>query len=322
MRPSGNAAASGPLEGQGLGMDFHDLLGSRPEGAIRASPLDLFKAAWGLLRSHGVAVAAFSVLVALALWTLFGLFGSATIWFLNWPSTRPDSPVVRRAVVHAPLVAALLVATPLRVGYFYALLRLLQGRRSTLRIMVTAFMQRRLWGRVLVAGCAASVGEFVLHHALKSVPWPGPAQFFHPDSPLLHAIRRIQVTTWLARELPEWISIVAFVPIAWAGVEVLVHNQPWANALKRSVRLARSEWRLAAGFAIVSVACTFLPFLASPLKWMSPIDSAASYGRHLVMGGLFVAASFLASALWVLIEGLALVVVYREMIWRERDMTS
>jgi hypothetical protein len=117
-------------------------------------------------------------------------------------------------------------------------------------------------------------------------------------------------------EILLWVAAVVLLPVSWAGIEALAAGVPWHRALGRSVGRAVRHWRLTAVYLIVSKAVSYparyLPGLW-PRSWEPPwsgpwlLEQALRQGTEIP---LEVAA--------LALETVALVVVYREMVWRDR----
>ncbi len=286
-------------------------VGTRPPGEGRAGAGALLTAGLRLLRLHGLRAFGFALLVA---FTSAGVLEVLQWMALAVLAVMEETPLWW-LFYDVSLLVLLVAVTALRVGYACMMLRLLQGQKAGVVGLFAAYRSGRLWFTVTAAGGVAFLGPTLFRQVWQHVPWQHVAPALDPEAPIAQLIEQIQRIAWLRHELLTVVSILVFVPVAWAGLMAIVSRQSWWEALARSARLAFAHWRLALAFVVVVVACTFLPYLASPFAW-GIRDLSGSSG--IVMSWLFILASVVLGAFWLLFESVALVVVYREMVWRER----
>jgi hypothetical protein len=292
-----------------------DVVGERPQGQGRARPGALFEAASGLLRHHGLRAFGLALLLAFALAAVLEVVQWAVIG-IPFILGGIYGPTLPSWLWLGGFLLAILALTPLYAGYAYMMLGLLQGRKAGVSALFAAYRRGRLWFRVTAAGGVAFLGPFLFRQVWQRLPWPLIIPALDEEAPLARLIDHVHSIVWLRRDLLEAVSILLFVPLAWAGLVAIVSRRSWCGSLARSARLAFDHRRLALAFGIVAVACSFLPYLSSPFaSWAKDLSG----WRGDAMGWLFILASIVVSSIWRLITSVALVVSYREMVWRERE---
>lgn len=136
------------------------------------------------------------------------------------------------------------------------------------------------------------------------------------NSLLAKAFRLIPVSEWLIHWLPHWIGVLLAVPLAWSALNVLVLGSPGLRAIAQSVRLTRRHWCLAALYLAAAVLLPMTHWVLAPLWDLTVLNKGIS--REL-LSGLATLCSLLISSVNLLLESLVMVLVYREMMWRERE---
>jgi len=292
-----------------------DILGTRPSGEGRAGAAQLLRAGLGFLRRHGLRAWLLAVLTLAILFWIMQLafspllisqyltqgFGSGFDWW--WYA----GPVVN-ITAGAPFLAA----------YAYALLLLLQHRRAGATTLFGPFRSAALWASTTMAGSAPFLVEWLVPRLRWWIPWSElQAGLVDENSLLAKAFRLIPVPEWLIHRLPHWIGILLAIPLAWSALNVLVLGTPGFRAITQSVRLARHHRRLATLYLAAAVLLPLTLWVLAPL-WNFANALNTGVARDL-LSGLATLCSLFISSVTLLLESLVLVLVYREMVWRERE---
>jgi hypothetical protein len=292
-----------------------DILGTRPAGEGRAGAAKLLLAGLGLLRHRALRAWLLAVLTLAILYVtmhvahsplMIGVSiteGLGFVWY--WPL----------AILGA--VANIAAGAPFLAAYVYALLLLLQGRRASPRTLFVPFRRGALLANTAIAGSAAPLVEWLLPWLWRLVPWSEiQPNLVEENSLLAKAFRLIPVPEWLIHWLPHWIGVLLAVPLAWSALNVLVLGSPGLRAIAQSVRLTRRHWRLAALYLAAAVLLPLTLWVLAPLWDFTVLNKGIA--REL-LSGLATLCSLLLSSVILLLESLVLVLVYREMVWRERE---
>jgi hypothetical protein len=219
-------------------------------------------------------------------------------------------------------LAAMLGSILLLPGYWRALLLLLQGRSAGARALVAPFKTIDMAVDVLLAiGAPALIQMLVVVLIARLREYlPCVLQYLvNPDSQCGAVLSRLVDASRQVPYLLDGVAVIVTVPLAWGALDVLVTDRSWLRALAHSVRLAARQWHLALVFSgimfVVIIAPYFLYRLLALALAPAPSGTVAYYGvvSLLYMGSLG------TSALGILVAGVTLVVLYREMIWRERE---
>jgi len=295
-----------------------DILGTRPTGEGRTGTAQLLRAGLGLLRQHGLRAWLLAVLTLLLLHVITQVVhGPLFIWLLTTQG-RADSWWWSLNMLAS--VASIVARSPVLVAYAFALLLLLKDRRPSLRLLFAPLKSRRLLGNVAIAGSMVPLVRWLLPWLWRSIPWselqPG---IVEEGSLLWRLLQVVPVPEWLTGSLPYWLATMVAVPLAWAGLNALVSRQAWFRSVARSARLAFRYWRLAAGYLVATVLLPFAHDVHTRLGWFAGEHEGAVYWLLFFLHFL---SFFVVSSIVILLETLFLVLVYREMIWREREAQS
>jgi hypothetical protein len=292
-----------------------NILGTRPTGEGRTGTAQLLRAGLGLLRKHGLRAWGLAVLtLAIHFWImqlafspllisqyLTQGFGSGFDWW--WYA----GPVVNIAA-GAPFLAA----------YAYALLLLLQHRRAGATTLFSPFRSAALWASTMMAGSAPFLVEWLVPRLQWWIPWselqPG---LIGENSLLAKVLCLVPMPEWIIADLPKWIGVLLAVPLAWSAMNVLVLGTPGFRAIAQSVRLARHHWRLATLYFAAAILLPLTLWVLAPL-WDIAATLNTGIARDL-LSGLAILCSLLISSVNLLLESLVMVLIYREMLWRERE---
>jgi hypothetical protein len=289
-----------------------DILGTRPAGERRAGAAQLLRAGLGLLRQHGLRAWLLAVL------TLAILFVIAQVFFTCFVITL--SPTFGLWQWYIGVVANVIARAPFLAALVYSLLLLLQRRHAGAKTLFSPFRSLTLWANTALAGSAALLVHGLVPWILRSIPWAEfGAGLVDENSLLAKTFRLIPTPKWILADLPEWIGILVVLPLAWSALNVLVLGTPGFRAITQSVRLTRRHWRLAALYLAVAI---LLPLA----HWVHvPLQDFAIRNRDIVpelLFGLSGLCNLFVSSIVLLVESLVLVLVYREMMWREREVQS
>lgn len=292
-----------------------DILGTRPAGERRAGVAQLLRAGLGLLRRRGWRAWGLAVLTLAILFWIMQLafspplihqyfargFGSGFDWW--WYA----GPVVNIAA-GAPFFAA----------YAYALFLLFQSRRAGAGTLFTPFRSAALWANTMIAGSTPFLVEWVVPRLRWWIPWSElRASLVAEDSLLVKTFHLVPIPEWVLTNWPKWLGILLAVPLAWSALNVLVLGDSGVRGIAWSVRLVRHHWRLAALYWVAAVLLPLTLWVLAPLRnFANALNTGIA--RDL-LSGLATLCSLFISSVTLLLESLVLVVVYREMLWRERE---
>ena len=293
-----------------------DILRMRPGGEGRAGTAALVRAGLGLLRQHGLRAWLLAILTIAILHVtmhvahsplIIGVSvteGLGFVWY--WPL----------AILGA--VANIAAGAPFHAAYVYALLLLLQGRRASPRTLFIPFRRGALLANTAIAGSAAPLLEWLLPWLWRLVPWSEiQPNLVEENSLLAKAFRLVPIPEEFIHRLPGWIGVLLAVPLAWAALNVLILGNSGFRAIARSVRLTGRHWRLAAVYFAAAVLLPFAHRVHAPLGWLTAEHEGAVYWLLFLFNFL---CAFIVSSIVLLLESLVLVLVYREMVWREREV--
>jgi hypothetical protein len=121
---------------------------------------------------------------------------------------------------------------------------------------------------------------------------------------------------WLARELFRWIPALIVLPAAWAGLDALVRGVSWTKAVRHSAALAWRNRGLALAYFVITALIPFIFYLTDPLFPREVVEYGWIEWCRMVLAGV---ASLFLGAVELALSTLALVVIYREMVWRKRE---
>ena len=286
-----------------------DILGTRPSGEGRAGAAQLLRAGLGFLQRHGLRAWLLAVL------TLAILFVTAQLIFICFVITH--GPTFALWWWYAAVIANIVARAPFLAAFAYTLLLLLQRRRAGAKTLFSPFRSLTLWANTALAGSAALLVHGLVPWILRSVPWAEfGAGLVDENSLLAKTFRLIPISKWILADLPGWIGILVAVPLAWSALNVLALGTPGFRAITQSVRLARRHWRLAALYLAAAVLLPLTLWVLAPLWDFTVLNKGIA--REL-LSGLATLCSLLISSVILLLESLVLVLVYREMVWRERE---
>jgi len=292
-----------------------NILGTRPAGEGRAGAAALARAGLGLLRQYGLRSWLLAVLTLAILHVITELVYSPLM--IGISVTEGLGFVWYRPLAILGAVANIAAGAPFDAAYAYAILLLVQCRRAGPRTLFAPFRYGALLANTAIAGSVVPLVRWLLPWLWRSVPWselqPG---IVEEDSLLWHLLQIVPIPEWLTGSLPYWLAAVVAVPLAWSALDALVSRQAWFTSLARSARLAFRYWRLAAAYLAVTILLPFAHGVHTPLGWVAAEHEGAVYWLLFLLHFL---SFFVVSSIVLLLESLVLVLVYREMIWRERE---
>ncbi len=294
-----------------------DVLGTRPTGEGRTGTAQLLRAGLGLLRHRALRAWLLAVLtLAILFWIMqlaFTPFSigpyiiedlSSTQWWWAW-----GWPIA--AVVN------ILAGAPFLAAFAYALLLLLQRRRAGAETLFSPFRSAALWASTMMAGSAPFLVEWLVPRLRWWTPWSElQSGLVDENSLLAKAFRLVSMPEWVIANLPKWIGVLLAVPLAWSALNVLVLGSPGLRSIAQSVRLTRRHWRLAALYLAAAVLLPLTHWVLAPLWDLAFLNKGIA---REMLSGLATLCSLLISSVILLLESLVLVLVYREMLWRERE---
>jgi hypothetical protein len=291
-----------------------DILSTRPAGEGRAGAAALARAGLNLLRRHGLRAWLLTVLTLAILFWIMQLafspllirqyltqgFGSGFDWW--WYI----GPVVNIAA-GAPFFAA----------YAYALFLLLHSRSAGAGTLFGPFRSAALWANTMLAASAVPLVKWLVPRLRWWIPWSEIySNLVAENSLLAKTLRLVPMPEWIIAYLPKWIGILAAVPLAWSAMNVLVLGTPGFRAIAQSVRLTRRHWCLATAYLAACLLLPFIHWIDAPLNWVAVQQEGA---LSWLLFGLNTLSALFVSSIRILLETLFLVLIYREMIWRERE---
>jgi hypothetical protein len=212
-----------------------------------------------------------------------------------------------------------LLAAFLFVGYEWVLVHRLQGRRADVRGLLAAFERRRI-GHVFLAvlpGVAANaLGAYGLSLVLSHL---GDIKGTGLLSVLMQVRRLPVVGILLFAWMPSMVVNLALLPLKWAGLEVMVGRRPGWTALGRSAAVGFRNLDLLVGLGVLIVAVASLNQLSLSAAELTVIYGLGRAPNSWLRIWSMCAVGLVFSVLWLVLLGLATVLVYREMLWRERE---
>ena len=294
-----------------------DILGARPAGEERAGAAQLGRAGLGLLRHRALRAWLLAVLtLAILFWIMqlaFTPFSigpyiiedlSSTQWWWAW-----GWPIAG--------LANIMAGAPFLTAFAYALLLLLQRRRAGAETLFSPFRSAALWANTTIAGSSALLVPWLIPWLWRSVLWSEMSPpLVEENSLLAKAFRLVPVPEWVIADLPKWVGVLLAVPLAWSALNVLVLGSPGLRSIAQSVRLTRRHWRLAVLYLAAAVLLPLTHWVLAPLWDLAFLNKGIA--REL-LSGLATLCSLLISSVILLLKSLVLVLVYREMSWRERE---
>jgi hypothetical protein len=303
-----------------------DVVGYRPQEREPVGFVELLSGVPAALRGHWGRIVGLAALLLLC----YGILGAVTnfAWFAVanslWFPSRGYLPAPFFCGSAVKMAVTYLLLGPLVVGYAWAVLRLLQGKRAGAGTLLEASAGWRRLASVLVAVLPAVLAESLFRLAFGLVLYGGPTGPAGRFLSFLAPVLQVPVAGMVLNALPSIALEMALAPLEWAGLEVMVAGRSGLEALKRSVRLAiRNPGLLAGMMATVGVAR-----LADKLA-QAPVEAAMYLWARSGGGPTFLSPMIVicSQAILVLVVGFAstvvvtvvLVLVYREMVWRERD---
>jgi hypothetical protein len=288
-----------------------DLPGARPSGQGRAGPGTLFLEALALLRRHGLRALGLALVVQAVLAPI------STVPFLgNLLSGWWYGTLYLGWLYHATWILFLFVVACLGAMYARATLRLVEGRKAGVWTLFSPITRWRLVLNVTLAGAVATVGPYVLHMLWYAIPWDQAPTFIAADSPLMNLLADVPGREWLARELARWIPALIVLPAAWAGLDSLVRGVSWTKAVRHSAALAWRNRGLALAYFVITALLPFIFYLTGPLVPWGVVEYGWIGWCRMVLANVV---SLFLGAVKLALGTLALVVIYREMVWRERE---
>ncbi len=293
-----------------------DILGMRPGGERRAGAAQLVRVGLGLLRHRALRA---WLLAVLTLAILFWIMQLAFTPFSIGPYIIEDLSSTRWWWTWGWPLAALaniIAGAPFLAAFAYALLLLLQRRRAGAETLFSPFRSAALWANTVIASSAALLVPWLIPWLWRSVPWSESAGLVAEDSLLAKAFRLVPMPEWVIADLPKWVGVLLAVPLAWSALNVLILGSPGLRAIAQSVRLTRRHWRLAALYLAAAVLLPLTLWVLAPLWDLAVLNKGIA--REL-LSGLATLCSLLISSVILLLESLVLVLIYREMVWRERE---
>jgi len=283
-----------------------DLIGQRPPGESPVGTISLIRLTLATLRFNFwrlIIITLYTGAVALGLPLLIccplGLaFRPHPEWsrYLAWPILLP-------------------IVVPLMVGYGYAVLLQILGRRPKLREILRWLESWGLYLNVLAAGGLPSLAMWMIDTVASQLPWVS-AETLLPAHPL--------VSHFLDLLTKQLVGIVVL-PFAFAGLDALVRQVHFGRALARSLSFARRHRSLFAGFAATS-----LGFAATLSAWgvllrftkiwaSGPGADFGEQGKEFLIGISLLIAILAGAMLYTMAATVIGALFYREFVWRERE---
>ena len=277
-----------------------DVVGRRPAGQQPQGAVQLFVLALVSLYYHFAELLRILLLGLVIVVPVGFLFGC----FLGW--LTPQGQPSWQSYVLGPALGP--VFAPLGAGLQYVVLLTVQRLFPKAREALRPFRSGEVYLNVLVAAGAAYFGGSAFwalwNLAVFLVAGELPLSDPFADQAL--------------RLLPALLSTLLFLPLAFAGLDVLASKASFRQAIARSIRFAVSQKRLVAGYAIIALIGATISELALP---MLPSSAAApqaggetSWVGHAMAVGVFL--------LTLPVELVVSVLFYREFVWRERDAAT
>lgn len=285
-------------------------------GAFWADTKTVIGAMLRLFRRHGLRVFGLALVVQILGYGGFTIL-SAPLAFVpeaSWWSGTWGWHLLM--AVHCVLIA---IVMPVGVGFEYALYRLLAGEAGGLHTLATGFRSVRLYLNTAAACFLMFAAMMALNMLWAAIPWDWCWERFYdivaPDSPLAGLLfsipglgRGLATLHWVAKELLH-------LPLTWTALAVIAQGQSVLSGLRISVRLTLRHRSLALVLIIVMFVMTFQKY-AQMLR-LSEWDYSGPTLTIVPWANL--ASSTLIQAVAVAIESAASVVIYREMLARERS---
>jgi len=288
-----------------------------PGGERRTGAAQLVRAGLGLLRHRALRA---WLLAVLTLAILFWIMQLAFTPFSIGPYIIEDLSSTRWWWTWGWPLAALaniIAGAPFLAAFAYALLLLLQRRRAGAETLFSPFRSAALWANTVIASSAALLVPWLIPWLWRLVPWSEiQPNLVEENSLLAKAFRLVPIPEEFIHRLPGWIGVLLAVPLAWAALNVLILGNSGFRAIARSVRLTGRHWRLAAVYFAAAVLLPFAHRVHAPLGWLTAEHEGAVYWLLFLLHFL---SFFIVSSIVLLLETLVLVLVYREMLWRERE---
>jgi hypothetical protein len=277
-----------------------DPVGLRPPGEQPQGAVHLFVLALVSLYYHFaefLRIALLGLVIALPLLLLFGclLGGHVPKGGPNWQS-------------YVWGLALVPVFAPFWAGLEYVVLLTVQRLFPKAREALRPFRSGAVYLNVLVAAGAADFGGSAF-----SALWNLAVFLIAGELPLSDPLADQALRQWPATLL----STLLFLPLVFAGLDVLASKASFRQAIARSIRFAFSQKRLVAGYAIIALT------EATILLALGMRDSSAGApqaGGETSWVGLAVFAGVFVLTLLVRIVAKAL--FYREFVWREREAAA
>lgn len=278
-----------------------DPVGRRPPGEQPQGAAHLFVLALVSLYYHFAELLRFTLLALVIALSLVFLFGCLLGWFAPKGGSSWQSYVWGLAL--APVFA------PLWAGLEYVVLLTVQRLYPKAREALRPFHNGSVYLNVLVAAGAAYIGGSAFA-ALWNLAVFLVAGEFPLSDPLADRALRVLPAALLGTLL--------FLPLAFAGLDVLASKASYRQAIARSIRFAFSQKRLVAGYAVIALAGTAVVELTPSTRVSSAaaphVGGEFSWVAFAVVAGVF--------ALTLLVEMVVRVLFYRELVWREREAAA
>ena len=278
-----------------------DLVGLRPLGEQPQGAAHLFVLALVSLYYHFAELLRISLLVLVIAATALLLVGCFMGWFLpkgqlGWQSYIPG-------LVLIPVFA------PLWAGAEYVVLLTVQRVYPKAREALRPFRSGTVYLNVLVAEGASQFGAWAFAALWNLAVFLVAGEFPLSDPLADHALRALPAAL---------LGTLLFLPLAFAGLDVLVSKASFRQAITRSIRFAFSQKRLFAGYAIITLAGMAAVELTPPTRVSSAaaphVGGEFSWVALAVVAGVFV--------FTVLVGAVAKALFYRELVWREREAAT
>ncbi len=283
----------------------------------------LLKCMAGLLRRHGLRLGGFAVVFALVIgigsWVAAVLV--AVVLRIGHELGIERLALLRSFYLFGGVLGALLFG-PLHGGYWLAVHRLLGGETAGVRTLFWGYARLKRFLNLAAVSAIVGVAYMALRwiwaHLPWDIAWAYVDNLVDPESPVSRLFWGIPGIHWFLGRVHACAQRLLLLPIAWAVAEVAIGGKAWTAALAGSVRLVWRHRRPAlVAFAVV-VAMEF----AGGLRLLVP-DSHGHFGAAgWAMNALHLAGHGLITVVGLVMEAVALVVVYREFLRRETDRAS